>query len=130
LTKHFVRSLNTIIDDYDSLNKYEKIVICCPLHYVRYIDVSSSNFDPRTEESELLKLIYIIDYETELNPNSSLYCDLKDFYKKTISSYKRRRGKMSFYDDVYSVAALWFRHIEGKTDHKHSSEIIDEITYE
>ena len=96
-TEEYVgRTLDQLIDDYDFLTKYDKVVICCPLHYL-----ASKAY--REGETRIRKLIYRIEYD-ELKA----YPKLQELYHSHLDYYKQER--LRFYEDARSAARQWVEH--------------------
>ena len=130
LTADVVHPLNTIVDKYYRLREFEQIVICCPLHYIHYIK-SNGYVIPR-EFNELLKLVYVVDCQAELDncdAEESIFSELTTFYSSCMDDAQKYSAKIKTYKTIHSVAKLWFQHVNSKVYSQNFSQPLDESTY-
>ena len=92
-------TLDELIKDYDLLDKYKKVVICCPLHYIR-----SESYV--TGENKITKLIYQIDIEKLPG-----HQELRKFYSSHLDFNKQKSKNIQIYEDIKSVAVQWVEHM-------------------
>ncbi len=102
--KYVGHTIDDLIRKYKILNKYQKIVICCPLHYLY-----SNSY--KNGEKKLLKLIYQIKPEERKD-----YLELEKFYYNHFDSDVQEERKIRFYNDLYSVASQWFDYVKDVID--------------
>jgi len=93
--KYMSLTLDEIIEAFDFKDKYKRVVICCPLHYIK-----SNSY--KIGEDKIAKLIYQI----KIN-NDAFFPDLKDFYESHCDSYVRERKKIHIFDNLNSIAIQW-----------------------
>ncbi len=99
--ENFIRTLDDLLGDYNFLPEYEKIVICCPLHYLK-----SESY--KKEEDKLIKLIY----ELGGGDGLSFHPELQNFYQAYTDTLDREKLKIIIYRTVRNAAVLWFRYIK------------------
>jgi|GEM_PF-5327304 len=94
--KQYFKTLEELQEDLEFLNHYQKVVICCPIHYLE------SN-EKIQEERELTKLLYIV--------RQSQYQELDDFYFDNMDREVQRKKNIHFYKDIQSIAKIWSQEI-------------------
>jgi hypothetical protein len=130
LTADVVHPLNAIVNKYYRSKTFDKIVICCPLHYIRYMNANKW-LVPR-EASELLKLIYVIDCKAELDKcdaEDSIFSELSSFYSDCMEDIQKDSANIKTYKTIDAVAQLWFQHVQSIAYHQKASQPSDECTY-
>ena len=115
-SKFVCRTLDKLIEEeeYGLLDKYERVVICCPLHYL-----ASKSY--KTGENKIIKLINQVDM------GQVKHSDLQDFYYIYFDTLKQEKRKLQFYNDIYSAALQWFRRIKIVHLHGIPSQALEKL---
>jgi len=97
ISKYMSKTLDEIIEQFDFLNKFERIVICCPLHYIK-----SNSYKNKIGEDKITKLVYNIKANYE-----AFSSELKKFYESHYDSHARKEKKIHIFDNLNSMAVQW-----------------------
>lgn len=107
--KYLQSSLQDLLKNLDKYPSYERIVICCPLHYSQFNH-------PLDNEHLVVKLLYEFEME-DLQGSEEVLEQLRNFYKEYDELERHERG-IRLYQKMRSVALTWLRFIQAKTGFK------------